>query len=310
MQSQQSTNTIMMIRPVRFSYNTQTAESNAFQSLDTSCEPDSIQEKAVQEFDNFVAILKANGIDVIVIQDTLEPHTPDSIFPNNWGSYHADGTVILYPMQAVNRRWERRRSIIDLLREYFVVNDEIDLSHYEEDNIFLEGTGSLILDNPNKICYACISPRTHKDLLQIFGEKTGYKIVDFESVDAQGKQIYHTNVIMCMAEKFTVICLDTIRNQAEREKVVKQFEATGKEIIEISLDQMNQFAGNMLALTNNKGEDLLVMSEQAYKSLKAEQIAKIEKYARIVHAPIYTIETNGGGSARCMMAEIFLPRKS
>jgi hypothetical protein len=309
MSLQQTTNTIMMIRPVRFSYNTQTAESNAFQTLDTSCEPDSIQTQAAKEFDNFVEILKQNGVDVIVIQDTLEPHTPDSIFPNNWGSYHADGTVILYPMQAENRRWERRRSILDLLREYFVINDEIDLSHYEQDGLFLEGTGSLILDNPNHICYACISPRTNPKLLNIFGDKTGYTIVDFEAVDGQGKQIYHTNVVMCMAEKFTVICLDTIHKPVEREQIIKYFLDTQKEIIDISLDQMNKFAGNMLSLQNNKGETLLVMSEQAYKALTQTQITKIEKYARIVYAPIYTIETNGGGSARCMMAEIFLPKK-
>jgi hypothetical protein len=309
MSVKQSTDTIMMIRPVRFSYNTQTAESNAFQNLDTSCEPDSIQNKAVQEFDNFVQILQQNSIDVLVIQDTLEPHTPDSIFPNNWGSYHADGTVILYPMQAINRRWERRRSILDLLREDFVISNEIDLSHYEEDGQYLEGTGSMILDNPNKICYACISPRTHKDLLKIFAEKTGYEICDFEAVDSKNQQIYHTNVVMCVAEQFVVICLDTIRQAKEKEKVVQKFIDTKKEIVEISLEQMNKFAGNMLALQNKKGENILVMSEQAYKALHSTQIAQIEKYARIVYAPIYTIESNGGGSARCMMAEIFLPKK-
>jgi hypothetical protein len=309
MQLHQTTDTILMIRPVRFSYNTQTAESNAFQSFDASCEPDSIQEKAAQEFDNFVTILKSNGIDVVVVQDTLEPHTPDSIFPNNWGSYHADGTVFLYPMQAVNRRWERRRGILDLLREHFIIKNEIDLSHYEEDGLFLEGTGSMILDNPNRICYACISPRTDKKLLKIFGEKAHYEICDFESVDGNNKQIYHTNVVMCMAEKFVVICLDTVRNADEKQKLINKFSATNKEIVEISLEQMNKFAGNMLALKNNKEENLLVMSEQAYKALNAKQIAQIEKYSRIVHAPIYTIETNGGGSARCMMAEIFLPKK-
>ncbi len=309
MQLPQATNTIMMIRPVRFSYNTQTAESNAFQNLDTSCEPDSIQTQAAKEFDNFVDILKINGIDVVVVQDTLEPYTPDSIFPNNWGSYHADGTVILYPMQAVNRRWERRRSILSLLREGFVIKNEIDLSHYEEDGQFLEGTGSMVLDNANKICYACISPRTHATLLKIFGEKVNYEICDFEAVDDGGKQIYHTNVLMCMAEKFVVICLDTIQNATEKQKVVNKFLDTAKEIVEISLEQMNKFAGNMLALKNNKGENLLVMSEQAYKALTTIQITQIEKYSRIVHVPIYTIESNGGGSARCMMAEIFLPKK-
>ncbi len=309
MQFSQTTDTILMVRPIRFAYNTETAESNAFQNLDTACSPEDTQAQAVQEFDNFVATLKANGVNVVVIQDTLEPHTPDSIFPNNWGSYHHNGTVMLYPMQAVNRRWERRRGIIDLLRDFFVIDNEIDLSHYEEDGLFLEGTGSMVLDHTHKICYACVSPRTHRDLLQIFQEKTGYEVVDFESVDAQGKQIYHTNVVMCMAEKFVVICLDTIQNKAEREKVVNKFAATGKTIVEISLDQMNRFAGNMLAIHNDKQESLLVMSEQAYKALRIDQVAAIEQYARIIHVPIYTIETNGGGSARCMMAEIFLPKK-
>ncbi len=309
MQLSQTTNTVLMVRPVRFSYNTETAESNAFQSLDKSCEPDTVQQKAVAEFDNFVAILKQNGVEVVVVQDTPEPHTPDSIFPNNWGSYHADGSVILYPMQAVNRRWERRRGILDLLREEFVVQNEIDLSHYENDNVFLEGTGSMVLDHPNQLCYACISPRTDKSLLGIFSEKTDYQIIDFEAVDGNGKQIYHTNVVMCMAEKFVVICLDTIRNGQEKQKVVNAFLDTKKEIVAISLDQMNHFAGNMLALHNQQGESLLVMSEQAYKALNSQQIQQINQHARIVHAPIYTIETNGGGSARCMMAEVFLPRK-
>jgi hypothetical protein len=305
----QTTDTVLMVRPVRFSYNTQTAESNAFQSLDQSCEPDTVQEKALAEFDNFVAVLQSNGVQVVVVQDTPEPHTPDSIFPNNWGSYHADGTVILYPMQAVNRRWERRRGILDLLREGFVIENEIDLSHYENDHAFLEGTGSMVLDHSNRICYACLSPRTHKGLLQIFGERANYQIVDFEAVDGNSKQIYHTNVVMCMAEKFVVICLDTIRNEEERQKVSNSFLDTKKEIVAISLDQMNHFAGNMLALHNKEGQALLVMSEQAYKALNPRQVQQIEKYAKIVYVPIYTIETNGGGSARCMMAEIFLPKK-
>lgn len=309
LQAAQTTDTVLMIRPVRFSYNTQTAESNAFQNLDESCEPDTVQEKALAEFDNFVNILKKNGVDVVVVQDTPEPHTPDSIFPNNWGSYHADGKVILYPMQAVNRRWERRRGILELLRESFIIEDEIDLSHYENDNLFLEGTGSMILDNEHKICYACISPRTNKSLLDIFSTKTGYEIVDFEAVDGKGKQIYHTNVVMCVAEKFVVICLETIKNEAEKQKVINKFLDTKKEIVAISLEQLNQFAGNMLAVHNDKKEPLLVMSEQAYKSLDKKQVGQIEKYARIINVPIYTIETNGGGSARCMMAEIFLPKK-
>lgn len=304
----QTTDTVLMIRPVRFAYNAQTALTNTFQN-NTTTNVEETQKQALQEFDAFVKILQENGVDVIQVFDTLEPHKPDSIFPNNWISFHDDGTVVLYPMLTENRRWERRRSILDLIREGFRLTNEIDLAHYEQDDKFLEGTGSMILDRDNKICYACLSPRTDKEILDDFATKMGYRIVSFTSVDAKGIEIYHTNVVMSIAKSYGVICLDTVQNADERAKVVQAITESGKEIIEISLEQMNQFAGNMLELHNKKGENLLIMSEQAYKSLNEVQINQIRKYAKPVYAPLYTIETNGGGSARCMIAEIHLPKK-
>jgi hypothetical protein len=309
MQLPQTTDAVLMIRPVRFSYNTQTAESNAFQSLDESSEPDVVQEKALAEFDNFVDVLRKNGIMVVVVEDTPEPHKPDSIFPNNWATFHCDGNVILYPMQAPNRRGEKRRDILDILRINFVIDYELDLSGYEPKNIFLEGTGSMVLEHQRDVCYACLSPRTSRYLLDLFAAKMLYEIVDFEAFDDKGKLIYHTNVMMCVAIKFVVICLDAIKNEAERQKVVDRIVRTKKEIITISMEQMNHFAGNMLAMHNKAEESLLVMSEQAYKSLDQSQIERIEKYSRIIHVPLYTIEKHGGGSARCMLSEIFLSKK-
>jgi len=304
----QTTDTVLMIRPIRFAYNAQTATTNTFQN-NVTIDAEATQKQALVEFDGFVQTLQENGINVIQVFDTLEPHKPDSIFPNNWVSFHEGGTVVLYPMLTENRRWERRRSILDLIRQGFEVHNEIDLAHYEEDNKFLEGTGSMILDRENKICYACISPRTDNEVLADFAAKLDYSIVSFTAVDAKGIQIYHTNVLMCVGKTYCVICLDTVKDADERAKVSQFLINSDKEIIEISLEQMNQFAGNMLELHNAKGENLLVMSEQAYKSLNKEQLIRIQQHARIIHVPIYTIEANGGGSARCMLAEVFLPKK-
>jgi len=304
----QTTDTVLMIRPVRFAYNAQTATTNTFQN-NVTIDAEATQKQALVEFDGFVQTLQENGINVIQVFDTLEPHKPDSIFPNNWVSFHEGGTVVLYPMLTENRRWERRRSILDLIRQGFEVHNEIDLAHYEEDNKFLEGTGSMILDRENKICYACISPRTDNEVLADFAAKLDYSIVSFTAVDAKGIQIYHTNVLMCVGKTYCVICLDTVKDAGERAKLSQFLINSDKEIIEISLEQMNQFAGNMLELHNAKGENLLIMSEQAYKSLSKEQLIRIQQHARIIHVPIYTIEANGGGSARCMLAEVFLPKK-
>ena len=300
----QTTSHILMIRPVNFGYNAETAVNNAFQvaGMDTEA-----QKKALREFDDFVSVLRSNGVDVTVVQDTPEPHTPDSIFPNNWISFHNDGTVIFYPMYAANRRLERKQHVIDTVRTLFEIKSQIDLSSYESKNIFLEGTGSMVLDRDNKIAYACLSPRTDKKVLEDFCKQTGFKPVSFRAVDSKGREIYHTNVMMCVADRYVVICLESIDDKTERENVTTAITGSGKEIIEINFDQMNHFAGNMLQVENVSGQKLLVMSSQAFRSLTKQQVDKLSSYNNIIHSPLVTIETNGGGSARCMMAEVHLP---
>jgi hypothetical protein len=294
-----------MIRPVAFGFNTQTAQSNAFQNRDA--DQQLVQQKALQEFDGFVATLKSNGVNVTVVNDTIEPHTPDSIFPNNWVSFHDNGDIFLYPMQAENRRLERREDIIRQLEENFKANHVIDLSRFELKHQFLEGTGSMVLDRENKIAYACLSPRTNTEVLKAFCEYTGYKAVTFNAFDQRGQAIYHTNVLMAIGSQFAVICLDSIPNMQEKETVIVSLKETCKEIIEITFEQMNSFAGNMLEVKNTVGETLIVMSQAAYLSLTDEQKTVLEKYGKLVYADINNIETNGGGSARCMIAEVHLP---
>jgi len=294
-----------MIRPVAFGFNEQTAGSNAFQQQ--GLDQQNVQQQALQEFDTLVATLRDNGVDVITVGDTPDPSTPDSIFPNNWISFHENGQVFLYPMQAKNRRLERRKDIVDQLKTKFNISEVDDLSHFETGEKFLEGTGSMVLDRQNKIAYACLSPRTDREVLTEFSEHSGYSTVEFHAVDGQGKAIYHTNVLMCMGEAFVVICLDSVTDEEEQELLTDSFALTGKEIIEISLEQMNAFAGNMLELVNDKGEHLLVMSAKAYHSLFPGQISNLEKYCKLIYADLNTIETNGGGSARCMIAEVRLP---
>lgn len=294
-----------MIRPVSFGFNEQTAGSNAFQNRDAN--QLAVQDKALAEFDGFVKILKENGVNVTVVDDTVQPHTPDSIFPNNWVSFHADGNVFLYPMQAENRRLERREDIINKLEDNFKVAHVIDLSRFESENKFLEGTGSMVLDRENKIAYACLSPRTDREVLTLFCEQAGYKPISFEAADANGTAIYHTNVLMCVGSGFAVICSDSIPNPHEKVVVLESLRSAHKEVIEITFDQMNRFAGNMLEVKNNKGENLIVMSRNAYQALDEEQKSTLKKYGKLVYADINTIETNGGGSARCMMAEVHLP---
>ncbi|MDB5139353.1 MAG: amidinotransferase [Mucilaginibacter sp.] len=305
MTNEQSTSHILMIRPVNFGFNDETAGSNAFQNRDA--DKNNVNEKAQVEFDGMVKLLRENGVDVTVIDDTPEPYTPDSIFPNNWVTFHADGGIFLYPMQAQNRRLERREDIIAKLEDRFAVKHVIDLSRFEADEKFLEGTGSMVLDRKNKIAYACLSPRTDSDVLHLFCEQTGYKAITFEAVDERGKAVYHTNVLMCIGSKFAVICLDSIANPHERIVVKESLMANHKEIIDISFDQMNQFAGNMLEVKNKAGEVLIVMSQNAYNALLEEQKTVLTKYGRLIYADINTIEINGGGSARCMMAEVHLP---
>jgi len=302
----QTTSHILMIRPVDFKFNEQTAGDNKFQ---VASEQENVQQQALAEFDGFVDILRENGVNVTVVNDTLDPETPDSIFPNNWVSFHEDGSVFLYPMHSPNRRLERRKDIIDELGKTFEVGHLTDLSFFEQQHLFLEGTGSMVLDRTNNIAYACLSIRTDKEVLENFAMLSGYKIVAFQAVDERGFPIYHTNVMMCVGEKFVVVCLDSIKYTEDKIAVLESFKATNKTVINISFEQMNHFAGNMLEVQNKDGESLLVMSEQALKALHGTQITALSAFSKIVTAPIYTIEQNGGGSARCMLAEIHLPLK-
>ena len=303
----QTTSHLLMIKPVAFDFNAETAVNNAFQQQGSN---DHAQEKAEAEFDGFVQKLTAAGVDVTVIQDTEVPHTPDSIFPNNWISFHQDGTIVLYPMFAVNRRAERKQHVLELIDSKFILKQTIDFSAKENEHLFLEGTGSMVLDRENKIAYACLSPRTNKTVLEEWCRQMSYTPCSFYSVDETGDEIYHTNVMMCVADEYAVICLNSIADAAERKQVVDTIINSGKKIIEISYSQMNRFAGNMLQVHNNKADKFLVMSSQAYRSLNANQIKELETYNPIIHSDLTTIETNGGGSARCMMAEVFLPERN
>ncbi len=306
----QTTDTVLMIEPIAFGFNEETAKNNYFQTEQKGFD---IQFKALSEFKMFVEKLRSKGINVITIKDTLDPHTPDSIFPNNWVSFHRDGKVVLYPMFASNRRVERREDIIETIKKQgFEVAEIDDWSLPETQGHFLEGTGSMIFDHDHKIAYGSVSLRLDENLFREFCEKYGFTPVVFHSFQTVGEErlpIYHTNVMMCVADQFVVICLECIDNELERSKVIETIKNSGKEIIEISEDQMQQFAGNMLQVQNKDGQKFLVMSETACKSLTKDQIATIEKYCEIIHSDLNTIEVNGGGSARCMLAEVFLPKK-
>ncbi|WP_300688565.1 citrulline utilization hydrolase CtlX [Chryseobacterium sp.] len=306
----QTTDTVLMIEPIAFGYNAETAKNNYFQVEQTGSD---IQSKALAEFNTFVGNLRGRGINVITIKDTLDPHTPDSIFPNNWVSFHKDGKVVLYPMFASNRRVERRDDIIESIKDQgFEVTEIDDWSFSETQGHFLEGTGSMIFDHDQKIAYGSVSLRLDENLFREFCEKYGFTPVVFHSYQTVGTErlpIYHTNVMMCVADKFVVICLDCIDDELEREKIIETIKSSGKEIIEISEEQMQQFAGNMLQVQNKDGEKFLVMSQTAYESLTSGQVAVIEKYCEIIYSDLNTIEVNGGGSARCMLAEVFLPKK-
>lgn len=300
----QTTSQLLMIRPVNFTFNEETAVNNAFQ---VPGEQSDVQNKAAKEFDSFVQVLRNAGVNVIVVNDTPEPHTPDSIFPNNWISFHNDGTVFLYPMFATNRRKERKPGVLKRIEQQFSVSQIIDFSDYEAENKFLEGTGSMVLDRENRITYACISPRTDVDVIDKWCHTSGYHCVIFHAYDSNGGLIYHTNVMMCVADRYVVICLDAIKNEEEQTAVMAAIQESGKELFPISMEQMNHFAGNMLQVNNNEGETLLIMSTQAYNSLTPAQIEKLNNWNPVIHSSLETIETNGGGSARCMMAEIHLP---
>jgi hypothetical protein len=302
---------VLMIRPLRFQGNPQTASSNRFQQASGCDEPRTAQGLALVEFDSLVASLRQAGVTVHVFEDTHEPHTPDSVFPNNWVTFHADGTAVLYPMLAQNRRDERRLDILEALsaRGNFRISRVIDLTDHELDHKFLEGTGSLVLDRVNRLAYACISPRTDLDVLGDFAQRLDYDIVSFEANDKNGAPIYHTNVLMSVATRFAAVCSESIREDA-RASVVESLEKTGHQVLELSFAQMTAFAGNMLELRTSTGSSVVAMSNGAYQSLSGVQREFIKSHSGgILAVPIPTIETLGGGSVRCMLAEVALPRK-
>ncbi|WP_333600871.1 citrulline utilization hydrolase CtlX [Flavobacterium sp.] len=308
----QTTNAILMIRPVAFRMNEQTAVNNYYQKVLDGLSTETVNAKAQAEFDAFVNKLRKVGVNVVVVEDTLEPNTPDSIFPNNWISFHENGDVVLYPMFAENRRAERREDILDILEDDgFEINQIMDYTLAEEDNVFLEGTGSLLLDRENGKAYCALSPRADEELMIEFCEDFEFTPVIFEAfqtVNGERKLIYHTNVMMCLGDTFAVICADCIDDKKERKMVLDSLRGDDKEIILITEDQVNNFAGNMLEVKGKNDERFLVMSESAYKSLTKKQIAQLEAHVEIIHSSLDTIEACGGGSARCMMAEIFLPK--
>jgi len=309
---QQTTNTILMVRPVNFRMNEQTAVNNYYQKVLDDIMPETVNAKAQQEFDAFVEKLRGIGVNVEVVDDTKETDTPDSIFPNNWVSFHENGDVGLYPMFAENRRLERRESILEALEEKgFVINNIVDYTSAEGDDVFLEGTGSIMLDRVNRKAYCALSPRADEDLFIEFCEDFEFTPVIFTSnqtVNGSRKAIYHTNVMMCLGETFAVICLGSIDDKKERKNVIKHLKADGKEIVDITETQVNNFAGNMLQVKGTNDQLYLIMSQAAYDSLTGVQIKTLEKHTKILSSSLDTIEACGGGSARCMMAEVFLPK--
>ncbi len=309
----QTTNSILMIRPVAFRMNEQTAVNNYYQKVIDGLLPATVNAKAQQEFDAFVAKLEAVGVEVIVIEDTINPDTPDSIFPNNWISFHENGDISLFPMFAENRRLERREDILDILEEKgFVIDNIMDYTSAEEDDFFLEGTGSILLDRANGKAYCALSPRADEELFIEFCEDFDLNPIIFEAfqtVNGERKLIYHTNVMMCIGETYAVICADSIDDKKERKMVVDSLKGDDKEVIYITEEQVNNFAGNMLEVKGANDRRYLVMSSAAYKSLTKKQIAQLEEHVTILSANLDTIEACGGGSARCMMAEIFLPKE-
>jgi hypothetical protein len=310
----QTTNTILMIRPIQFRMNEQTAVNNYYQKKKAAILPSTLNAKAQKEFDTFVAKLRSFGIHVIVVADTEEFDTPDSLFPNNWISFHQEGTVAMYPMFAENRRLERREDILEQIEnEGFLIENVMDYTAAEKDSIFLEGTGSMILDRENSKAYCALSPRADEELFIEFCEDFEYTPVIFtanQTVHGRREKIYHTNVMMCIAETFVVICLSSIDDKAARKHLLKHFKEDGKKVIDISEDQVDCFAGNMLQVRGKGEERFLIMSQAALESLTPSQQTQIQHHCQIISSSLETIEACGGGSARCMMAEVFLPKKS
>ncbi len=300
--------TILMIRPASFGYNAETAASNVFQG-NVELSKNEVQQKALNEFDAFVNTLRSHHINVVVIEDTPLPQKPDAIFPNNWFCTLSDGTVATFPMYAANRRIEVRSDLIQTLKDDFVVTNVEDWTTYDRDQLYLEGTGSMIIDHENKLIYACLSPRTNKTLLQQFADAHGYKTVTFFSKDDNGTDVYHTNVIMHLGVDYAVICLSSIRDENERDELVEILTKTNHDIIDITMQQVHHYAGNMLQVESEEGKLYTILSQQAFDALTHQQKQELAKHTQLLPVNISTIETVGGGSVRCMMAEIFLEKK-
>jgi hypothetical protein len=304
----QTTAHILMIRPANFGFNEETAANNAFQQKDNALSSAALRKQARKEFDAFVQKLRNAGVNVIVAEDSRQTVRPDAVFPNNWVTFHQEGLIVTYPMFAPTRRKERRRAVIEqVLSTGFRCDRRLNVEFNEKRDRFLEGTGSIIFDHENRLAYACLSPRTDGALLQELCMEIEYKAVLFHAVDAKGQDIYHTNVMMAMGETFVVICMDSVRDAAERKMLEDIFAKTQKKIVDISDAQMNAFAGNMLQVRSLSGQTILVMSSQAHRALRTDQVQLLESHTQVLHSAIDTIEKYGGGSARCMMAEVFLP---
>jgi hypothetical protein len=310
-QEPQSAGAVLMVRPARFGPNSQTAASNAFQQAMEAPAGNELQSAVLREFDGLADVLERAGVRVLVALDSDEPAKPDAIFPNNWVSFHHDGTVALYPMMAPNRRWERREEILEQVvqRGAFHVSRTIDLTHREAEEKYLEGTGSLVLDRVNRVAYACTSPRTDLDVLGEFAQQLDYDIMSFGAADDAGRAVYHTNVLMAIGAAFATVCGEAISQPAHRAAVFSKLRATAHEVIDISRQQMTKFAGNMLELASSNG-NLIVLSSTALESLEPAQRRLLESHAKLLPVPIPTVERVGGGSVRCMLAEIHLPKRA
>jgi len=304
----QVASTILMIRPAAFGYNAETAANNVFQSQ-SKLSANDVQQKAEQEFDAFVEALRKKNIEVIVVQDTTDPVKPDAIFPNNWFCTLQDGTLAVFPMYAPNRRIEKRDDMLQVLTDEYKTRDVEDWSEYEAESLFLEGTGSMIIDHEHKLIYACLSPRTNKAVLEKFAYAHGYRAITFYAKDENGVEVYHTNVIMHLGETYAIICIESITDEIERIALTQLLTSTGHEIIPITLKQVHAYAGNMLQVKNAKGKNFTILSKQANKALTKEQKDILKIHSNLLPIDINTIETIGGGSVRCMMAEIFLEKK-
>lgn len=299
----QHTQHIAMVRPAAFGYNGETAINNHFQQQ-MADDNAVLQEQAVIQFDRLVSLLRTNGIDVLVLEDKSDPPKPDAVFPNNWFCCN-NGLIQVFPLFAESRRLEKNRAMIDAIKAHAGISIVKDWGSYEKQQLFLEGTGSMVIDHSHDIAYACLSARTSESLFRQFCEENNYLPICFSAKDEQGREIYHTNVMLCIAERFSIVCLDAITTPIDLEKIRHELETTGHEIIPITFDQMNSFAGNMLELINDKEEVILLMSKRAFDVLHADQLEKIEQYARIIHADVGVIEQAAGGSVRCMVAELF-----